>query len=77
MHVVCERVLERSDPLQLKLQAFVSHLVWVLGTRLQFSVRAVSALNHGAISSVSGSGFWFFLRGVLHLFLLDLLNVSV
>lgn len=39
-----------SDPLQLKTQAVMGHLKWVLGAELLFSARAVSALNHGALS---------------------------
>ena len=33
------------DALELELQEFVSHPLWVLGTRLRTSGRAVSALN--------------------------------
>lgn len=37
-------------PLVLKLQAFMSHLPWVLGLRLESATRAATALQHGAIS---------------------------
>ena len=39
------------DPLELQLKIVVSHLTWVLGTKLQFSGKATSALNHWAIIS--------------------------
>lgn len=35
---------EVGDPLWL--QAVVSYLMWVLGTKLRFSGRAICALNH-------------------------------
>ena len=35
-----------SDPLELELQVAVSHLVWVLGTKLGSSVRAAKTLSH-------------------------------
>jgi hypothetical protein len=36
-------------PLGMELEMVVSHLMWVLGTKLGSSGRAVSALNHPAI----------------------------
>lgn len=33
------------DPLELKLQGVVSHLMWVLGTKLKFSASSVCALT--------------------------------
>lgn len=47
------RYMWRSDPqdqLELELQAVVSYSTWVLGTELQFSGRAVRALNHETTS---------------------------
>lgn len=35
-----------SDPLEMALQAIVSHLTWELGTEFQSSTRATSALIH-------------------------------
>lgn len=35
-----------SDPLEMALQAIVSHLTWVLGTEFQSSTRASSVLIH-------------------------------
>lgn len=39
------------DPLELELQASVSHLICVLRTKLESSARVLSALNYRAISS--------------------------
>lgn len=47
---VCAAVLEGRkkvlDPLVLELQADVSCLTCVLDTKLRFSIKAISALNH-------------------------------
>jgi hypothetical protein len=42
------------DALELELQAVVSHLRWVLGTKFQSLARTVLALNHQAISPDHG-----------------------
>lgn len=39
-----------TDPLELEIQAVVSHPLWVLGTEHGSSAKAGSALNYGAIS---------------------------
>jgi hypothetical protein len=39
-----------SDPLELELQAVVSCLVWVMGSELRPSGRAVSDLNHWVVT---------------------------
>lgn len=44
--------------LELELQVFVNHLIWILGTKPGFSARAVNVLKHWAISSVP---IWFLL----------------
>lgn len=44
-----------SDLLGLKLQAVVSCVTWVLGSKLKSSGKAASFLSHRAISSVPGS----------------------
>lgn len=45
------------DCLQLKLQAVMSFLVWVLGTELESSARDLCALKHGAIAPALNPGF--------------------
>lgn len=50
--VEARRVL---DPLELKLQGVVSHLMWVLGTQLQSSAKAASAFDSRTLSSASVS----------------------
>lgn len=37
--------LELADPLELDVQVIVSHLVWMLGIKLESSGRAVQALT--------------------------------
>lgn len=44
--------------LELELQVFVNHLIWILGTKPGFSATAVNVLKHWAISSVP---IWFLL----------------
>lgn len=39
-------------PLELELQAFVSHWIWEEGTELLSSARTASTFNHGAICPV-------------------------
>lgn len=43
-----------SEPLEVELQAVVSFMTWVLGTRLRPSAKTAFALNHGATSPPSG-----------------------
>jgi hypothetical protein len=43
---VCARRGCQIDSLELEVQAVVSHLMWVLGTALKYSVRPASVLNH-------------------------------
>lgn len=40
------------DPLELKLQAVVTHCMWVLGTELRSSGKSASTLNHDATSII-------------------------
>lgn len=42
----------KGFPLQLELQAVVSHMIWVLRTELQPSAKSVHSLSHRAISPV-------------------------
>lgn len=41
---------KKSDALELEIQKFKRFLMWVLGTKLGFSGRTESVLNHQAIS---------------------------
>lgn len=50
MQVPVEARRDRSPPLELSLQAVVSCLMWVLGTKPGFSAKAVSAISRRAIS---------------------------
>lgn len=42
-----------SDPLELESQVVVSYLIWMLGSELKSSERAVNIHNHWTISPVS------------------------
>lgn len=48
-HGIQKRVLDLLN----WIQAVLSHLIWVLGSKPEFSARAASALKHGAISPAS------------------------
>lgn len=54
-----QRVL---DSLELELQVFVNHLVWILGTKPGFSGTEINVLKHWAISLVP---IWFLLMHCL------------
>lgn len=55
-YLCTHRCPERPEgSLQLELEAVVSCLTWLLGTKLSFSGRVTSTLDHRAISLGSGS----------------------
>ena len=48
----CRDQKRTSDPRELELQAVVSHSVWMLGTELRSSARAMCTLNLWALFQV-------------------------